>query len=201
MKNIASIMTILFLLLGVLGCQQKKEETSKVTYAPPAGPSPLEIDQFEQAAKSSPKSKDVWINLGNAMMDAQRYSEAIEAYQKALALDPKNVSVRVDMGTCYRGTRKFDKAVEEYRKALRIDPNFPNGHRNLAVVLGNDLHQNKEAVKEFQKYLEDHARCAGRKRYQTDDPAVVRNEVAKKPTKKPRTGCPGLFCFPLIEPG
>jgi tetratricopeptide (TPR) repeat protein len=154
MKNIASIMTVLVLLFGVLGCQQKKEEKSQLSYTPPSGPSPLEINQFEQAAKVSPKSKDAWVNLGNALMDTQRYSEAIEAYQKALALDPKNVSVRVDLGTCYRGVGKFDKAVEEYRKALKNDPNFPNGHRNLAVVLGNDLHQNKEAIKEFQKYLE-----------------------------------------------
>jgi len=154
MKNIVSIVTVLALLFGVLGCQQKQEEKSQTSYMPLAGPSPLEINQVEQAAKMSPKSKDVWINLGNVLMDTQRYDEAIEAYQKALALDPKNVSVRVDLGTCYRGVRKFDKAVEEYRKALRIDPNFPNGHRNLAVVLANDLHQNKEAIKEFQKYLE-----------------------------------------------
>jgi tetratricopeptide (TPR) repeat protein len=154
MKNIAYIMTVLVLLFSVLGCQQKKEEKSQMSYLPPAGPSTLEINQFEQAAKMSPKSKDVWVNLGNALMDSRRYSEAVEAYQKALALDPKNVSVRVDMGTCYRGTGKSEKAVEEYRKALKIDPNFPNGHRNLAVVLSNDLHKSKEAIEEFQKYLE-----------------------------------------------
>ncbi len=153
MQKIASITVMLIVLFGVMGCQ-KKEEKSQLSYVPPSGPSPLEISQLEQATKMSPKNKDVWINFGNALMDSQRYSEAIEAYQKALGFDPKNVSVRVDLGTCYRGMRQFDKAVEEYRKALKIDPNFPNGHRNLAVVLANDLHQNKEAIKEFQKYLE-----------------------------------------------
>jgi tetratricopeptide (TPR) repeat protein len=154
MKNIAYTMTVLVLLFGVLGCQQQKDEKSQTSYVPQTGSSPLELNQLEQAVKMSPKSKDVWINFGNALMDTQRYSEAIEAYQKALALDPKNVSVRVDLGTCYRGVHKFDKAVEEYRKALKIDPNFPNGHRNLAVVLANDLHQPKDAIKEFQKYLD-----------------------------------------------
>ena len=154
MKKLMSIMTVLVFVVNVYGCQQKKEEKSQLAYTPPAAPSPLEINQLEQAAKVSPRSKDAWINLGNALMDAQQYGEAVKAYQKALVLDPKNVSVRVDMGTCYRGTGKFDKAVEEYRKALKIDPNFPNGHRNLAVVLSSDLRQNKEAVREFQKYLE-----------------------------------------------
>jgi tetratricopeptide (TPR) repeat protein len=87
-------------------------------------------------------------------MDSRRFSEAINAYEKSLALDPKNVNVRVDMGTCYRGVGKFDKAVEEYRKALKINPNFPNGHRNLGVVLAMDLHNKEEGIKEFKKYLE-----------------------------------------------
>jgi tetratricopeptide (TPR) repeat protein len=154
MKNIASIMTVLVLLSGAVACHQQKEEKSQTSYIPQTSPSPMEINQLEQATKMSPTSKEAWINYGNSLMDTQRYSEAIVAYEKALALDPKNVGVRVDLGTCYRGVGKFDKAVEEYRTALKIDPNFPNGHRNLAVVLASDLHQPKEAVKEFQKYLE-----------------------------------------------
>jgi tetratricopeptide (TPR) repeat protein len=58
------------------------------------------------------------------------------------------------MGTSYRGIGKFDLAVEEYRKALKIDPNFPNGHRNLGVVLSYDLHDTAQGLKEFKKYLE-----------------------------------------------
>ena len=153
MKKIASIVMVLAMTIGAFGCQQKKEEQRPATYAPPV-PSQTEISQLEQMAKASPKNKEPWINLGNMLMDAQRMNEAIDAYEKALALDPKNVPVRVDLGTCYRGIGKFDKAVEEYRKALKIDPNFPNGHRNLGVVLANDLHDNKQAIPEFQKYLE-----------------------------------------------
>lgn len=154
MKKIASALIVLLVLTGVVGCKKKKEEKSQVVYAPPMAPSNMEIDRLQQATKAAPKSKEAWIELGNVLMDSQRFGEAIEAYEKALALDPKNVPVRVDLGTCYRGVRRFDKAVEEYRKAIAIDPKFPNGHRNLGVVLAYDLHQNKEAVKEFQKYLE-----------------------------------------------
>ncbi len=153
MKKITSIVIVLAMTIGAFGCQQKKEAQSPVTYTPSV-PSQTEINQLEQAAKTSPKNKEAWINLGNTLMDAKRFNEAVDAYEKALALDPKNVPVRVDLGTCYRGIGKSDKAVEEYRKALKIDPNFPNAHRNLAVVLSNDLHDNKQAIPEFQKYLE-----------------------------------------------
>jgi tetratricopeptide (TPR) repeat protein len=154
MKKLASVLIVLLVMTAAGGCKQKKEEKNQVTYAPPVAPSTLEIDRLQQATKAAPKNKEAWIELGNVLMDSQRFGEAIDAYQKALALDPKNVPVIVDLGTCYRGVRQFDKAVEEYRKAIKIDPNFPNGRRNLGVVLSADLHLNKEAVKEFQKYLE-----------------------------------------------
>ena len=45
-------------------------------------------------------------------------------------------------------------AVKEYKKALEINPKHLNGRKNLAVVLAYDLHDNKQAAKEFEKYLE-----------------------------------------------
>ena len=152
MKKIASMIIVLAVALGMAACKQQ-EQKNPVTYAP-AAPSPLAIEQLQKAARTSPKNPQAWTELGNVLMDSQRFSEAIEAYQKALALDPKNVDVRVDLGTCYRGIGRSDKAVEEYRKALTINPNHLNGHRNLGVVLVNDLHKTEEGVKEFKKYLE-----------------------------------------------
>lgn len=148
------LISVVLMIATVAGCQQKKEEKNQIIYAPPAVPTQMEIDRLQQAAKNAPKSSQAWITLGDVLMDSQRYVEAIEAYQKGLALDPKNVSARVDMGTCYRGARQFDKAVEEYRKALKINPDFPTAHRNLGVVLTADLHDTKQGVKEFQRYLE-----------------------------------------------
>jgi tetratricopeptide (TPR) repeat protein len=151
--------TFTFLLILAIAanfaCKQRQEQKQQpVTYTPAAPPMQMQIDQLQLATKQSPRSAAAWINLGNALMDSQRFAEAIEAYDKALALEPKNVNVLVDQGTCYRGSGKFDKAVEQYRKAIKIDPGFPNAHRNLGVVLSADLHKNKEGIKEFQRYLE-----------------------------------------------
>ena len=155
MKKILSIFTLLFIVTA-FGCQQQKEQKQQTSPMPMAapGPSPMEIEQLKAVTKNSPKNAQAWISLGDALMDSRRFDEAVDAYQKGLELDPKNVNARVDMGTCYRGIGKFDKAVEEYRKAIQINPSFPTSHRNLAVVLATDLHQNQEAVKEIQKYLE-----------------------------------------------
>lgn len=153
------IIPVLLLIMATAGCQQKEEP--RAPYQFPTGPvqaGPLQTQDdvriLKEAVKNDPRNIDAWIKLGNIMMDTSRFNEAIEAYQKALDIDPKNVDVRVDMGTCYKNAGRPDTAVKEYRKALEINPKHLNGRKNLAVVLAYDLHDNKQAAKEFEKYLE-----------------------------------------------
>lgn len=156
MNKFVNVFIAVVVVFVVSGCKQDEGNKKQVTYTPPMQTpiaSPMQIEQLQQAAKASPKNAQAWTRLGDAFMDSQRFSEAVEAYGKSLALEPKNVNVLVDQGTCYRGIGKFDKAVEQYRKALAIDPNFPNAHRNLAVVLAFDLNNKKEGLKEFEKYM------------------------------------------------
>jgi regulator of sirC expression with transglutaminase-like and TPR domain len=44
-------------------------------------------------------------------------------------------------------------AVKEYRKALETDPKHLQAIKNLGIVYAYDLHDNKEAVKAFEKAL------------------------------------------------
>lgn len=152
MKRI--VFVVFAMMLAVAACQKKEEP--KAQYQPPAVSlqSAEEVRLLQDMVKNDPGNVNAWIKLGNTLMDASRFDEAVEAYQKALDIDPKNVDVRVDMGTCYKNARKPDKAVEEYRKALQINPRHLNGQRNLAVVLAFDLRDRAAAVKEFEKYLE-----------------------------------------------
>lgn len=149
------IVLVLFLMsIEITGCQQKDEP--KPQYQFPAGPIQTQDDIkiLQDAVKRDPANANAWIKIGNIMMDASRFKEAVDAYQKALDIEPDNVDVRVDMGTCYRNLGKSDRAVEEFRKALKINPDHLYGHRNLAVVLAFDQKDNVQAVKEFERYLE-----------------------------------------------
>jgi tetratricopeptide (TPR) repeat protein len=153
------IIFVLLVIMATVGCQQKEEPKPQNQF--PTGTLPSgqlqtqdDIRILNEAVKKDPRNLDAWIKLGNTMMDTSRFNEAILAYQKVLDIDPKNVDVRVDMGTCYRSIGRPDMAVKEYRKALEINPKHLNGHKNLAIVLAFDLHDNKQAIKEFEKSLE-----------------------------------------------
>jgi len=137
------------------GCQK---EEPKPQYQFPTGPGGTvqSMDQekmLREAIEKDPKNVNALITLGNLMMDSSRFSEAVDAYQKALDLDPKNTDVRVDMGTCYKNMGKPDFAVKEYRQALEVNPQHVMALKNLGVVYAYELHDNKEAVKVFEKML------------------------------------------------
>ncbi len=154
MKKLVVLIALVSALMA--GCSQRQEQKGPAgdQGVSPAVISPEEIRMLEETAKQSPKNAKAWIALGNALMDANRGGDAADAYGKALVLDPKNVDVRVDRGTCLRTAGRPQEAVEEYRKAIQINPYHAFAHRNMGVVLAFDLHEKKEAIKEFNKYLE-----------------------------------------------
>jgi tetratricopeptide (TPR) repeat protein len=145
---------LLSLLILVAACQQKHEQSGQNLSPAGSTPSIVDVNNLREVVKNYPKNVNAWIELGNILMDSERYSEAADSYQKALDLEPKNVDVRVDMGTCYRNMGNPDRAVEEYKKALQINPNHLNGHKNLGIVLALDLKEGAEAKGELEKYLQ-----------------------------------------------
>jgi tetratricopeptide (TPR) repeat protein len=151
MKKLFFICLVFFIFLP--NCQKKEEPKVRAPFSPSILAVQNRIMQLQDAVRKDPKNLTVWIELGNKLMDAFRFQEAIDAYQKALDMDRNNVNVRVDMGTCYRNIRQPERAVEEYRKAITIDPNHPNAHKNLAIVLAFDLKNKKGAIKELQEYI------------------------------------------------
>ncbi len=169
---IACLAAFLFL----ANCQKKEEP--KVQTPLPSGPiqTQNEIGLLQEAVRQDPKNVNAWMNLGNILMDTSRFQEAIDAYQKALELDPKNVDVMVDMGTCYKNIGKPDRAAEEFRKAIKINPGHLYAHRNLGVVLANDIGDKKQAIKEFEEYL--------RLSPNTPDAQRIRQEVVRLKASK-----------------
>jgi len=141
------------LLIAFAGCKEK--ESSRPL--PGAVTSPVssenEIRLLNEILKDDPKNLNAIIKLGNILMDARRFDEAVDAYRKALDIDPSNVNVRVDMGTSYRYAGMPQKAVEEFRKAVKADPKHPYAHLNLGVVLAFDLGDTKGGIREFETFL------------------------------------------------
>jgi len=115
----------------------------------PASPEDILRRQLAQ----NPQNTDLQIQLGNVLMDTEKFPEAIAAYSKVLETQPENTDVRIDMGICYRRIHDPTRAVAEFRKALEYNPNHVNGNLNLGVVLYYDLGDGQGALQAWDKFL------------------------------------------------
>lgn len=92
--------------------------------------------------------------------------------------------------------KRLEKAVELYARALEIVPWWPEGHYNLALVLG-ETKKYRDAMREMQRYLllapdAAEARIAQDKIYQWE--SVAEPEAGK--TFKDCPGCPEMVELP-----
>jgi tetratricopeptide (TPR) repeat protein len=113
------------------------------------------------------KNPGAWLahnNLGVALWDRGKASEAIAHYQQALQFDPTYVQAYNNLGVAYKEEGKIDEAIKQYEQALRFNPDFPEAQFNLGVALEAADRENeaidhyKEALRLKSDFFE--ARCA-----------------------------------------
>ena len=130
--------------------------------APPAGtgaprPNPMEIQEritgTKQILEADPKNDKAWVSLGNDYFDLQQAQNSVDAYAKALILAPDNPDVLTDQGVMYRALKDYPRAIADFKRAGKVDPRHQQSLFNLGVVYAEDLKQNDEALKVWNKIL------------------------------------------------
>ncbi|HEX6213512.1 MAG TPA: tetratricopeptide repeat protein, partial [Vicinamibacterales bacterium] len=74
-------------------------------------------------------------NLGTALQERGRHSEAIPHHRRAIALAPDYAPAHNNLGAALRRTGRLDEAIASYKQALSIRPDFPSASYNLANAL------------------------------------------------------------------
>jgi tetratricopeptide (TPR) repeat protein len=80
---------------------------------------------------------DVWPahnDLGNALADAGRLSEAKEQYEAALRLNPGYPEAHNNLGNIFARMGRLSEAIDEYEQALKFCPDLASAQDNLAKV-------------------------------------------------------------------
>jgi tetratricopeptide (TPR) repeat protein len=91
-------------------------------------------------------------NLGTALLEQQRYDEAIAHHQRAIAIMPAYAPGYNNLGAALRAAGRLDEAIAQYQKALELKPDFASASYNLANA---QLEQGKtgDSVESFRKAL------------------------------------------------
>ena len=96
-----------------------------------------EVRALETLAARDPRNLEARIELGNVLMDHERWDEAIRWYREALALNPSQPDVLTDLGACLVHSGRPAEGLAEFDRALAIDGNHRNARFNRGVALMN----------------------------------------------------------------
>jgi predicted O-linked N-acetylglucosamine transferase (SPINDLY family) len=107
---------------------------------------------LDKSLKVSPGQPATWHNRGNALMDVERFGDALASFDQALALRPDYAEAWFSRGNALQGLERCDEAVASYDKALAIEPGYAEGlfRRGDALI---HLHRHDEALASYDKGL------------------------------------------------
>ncbi|HEY8612481.1 MAG TPA: tetratricopeptide repeat protein [Roseomonas sp.] len=93
-----------------------------------------EAEAADRAAlRTDPASGEAWNGRGNALVELDRFEEALDCFARAEALHPGNRSIPYNRGNALRGLGRHQEAIAAFREALSIDPDFADAHWNEAL--------------------------------------------------------------------
>jgi len=92
-------------------------------------------------------------NLGNALMELNKFDEALTSYDMAVRLDIFNPVAYYNRGNVLVKLNQLEVAVDNYSKAIEYDPNNPVFYYNLANTF-KDLRCFEAAVINYTKCIE-----------------------------------------------
>ncbi|WP_084397523.1 tetratricopeptide repeat protein [Henriciella aquimarina] len=99
------------------------------------------IDVIAKTLPTHPKSTELYIIMGRALMSDARPGEAADAYYRASVLEPQNATASAGLGLALDQLERHADAQKAYRAALEIDPNRVSTRTNygLSLALSGNL--------------------------------------------------------------
>jgi spermidine synthase len=82
-----------------------------------------------------PDQADARYTKATTLLEAGRYSEAIDEFRAVLELRPQAVEARNNLGVALASIGRLDEAIAQFQQALAIRPDFVDAQRNLALAL------------------------------------------------------------------
>jgi|SRR3972149_1236567 len=88
------------------------------------------------------------LNMGNALVMAGLFKEAIKEYKFVKEKEPHHFTAYIGLGSAYLLMKNWDGAISEFKEAVSIQPDSSIAHTNLGLALLNREFINN-AIDEF----------------------------------------------------
>lgn len=91
---------------------------------------------------------------GGALVELERYNEALTAMDKSIELDSSRISPYLSKGYIYHKLNQWYEGAQAYESALRIDPDSPVILNNYAYMLSEQNHRLEDGLEMVKRALE-----------------------------------------------
>lgn len=92
------------------------------------------LERFREARDRATYESMYSQNLANALIVAQKYSEAMFVFGQLIKMHPNNAALLNNYGTVLYNNGFREKAIEEFEKALKLDPKLSSARTNLQRI-------------------------------------------------------------------
>ena len=89
---------------------------------------------WSDVARKSPKRARPHNNLGHALIEEERYDDAMSALLFSIKADPWYIEPHYNLAICYIKKKLFNEAIPELEEALRINAILKKGHFGAHAV-------------------------------------------------------------------
>jgi tetratricopeptide (TPR) repeat protein len=107
---------------------------------------------FEQMIEFYPNYADSWDGKADALMNLQRYPEALAAYERATILEPDEYSTWYKKGNALMKVNRNAEALEAYQQSINLSAGFAEVWHNRGVILDSQNKPN-EAIAAYTRSL------------------------------------------------
>ncbi|MEA3036723.1 MAG: hypothetical protein QOH04_2495 [Sphingomonadales bacterium] len=95
------------------------------------------IAAFGRAIDLRPDIPQIYVNLSEALSQAERFEDRARVMRTAAALAPADSAVQAELGLAEASVRNFPAAEAAYREAIRLDSGFNQAWLELGLLLEN----------------------------------------------------------------
>ena len=92
------------------------------------------VGAYRKVAQLNPDYPNIYYNLGWALIESEKYIEALVFLKKSIRLNPKNIDAYYTLGWVYGELKRYEDAVVALEETLLIDPNHLEAGTRLDIM-------------------------------------------------------------------
>jgi tetratricopeptide (TPR) repeat protein len=138
-------------------------------------------EDYDEAAKAYENAVSIWPSSGNhyalgqAYMNAGRYSDADREFNTVLRKDPDKPNGNYALGLNFSKQDRLEDAILQFKEAIRIDPKFYDAQAELGYTYADlgELDEAQRIADNLEHVAPDLADTLSRYMYQVDPPKFM----------------------------